>query len=184
MQKDFVIDEKKLKQLASDFNISKDSCRKLFELYKDVVSKKIRTQYLAHIIRSMELEMRRITGNGLFVIKCMPMEKSTVREAVGKYHENRFFIIYFNSSLPEEKKRIVLAHELGHLFLVAIAVHQWDKGSLKKYYGEGHYMEPLASLFGIFIIAAKNDFYQKEAIKYVKNVTWKGLVDDFLGLRK
>lgn len=181
MSKEFVINKIKIKQLAKEFNIGEKICFELFKSYKEDVSDKIKTQYLAHIIRSMELKMREITKNDLFVIKCEPIENSIIKEAVGKYHKNHCFIIYFNSNLGPVKQRIVLAHELGHLFWVAIA-NIFDKNV-----NEEHEMEPLASLFGVFTIAAKNDFYQNyqnEAIEYAKNTSWNGLINDFLKLEK
>jgi len=187
MINDFVIDKKKLKQLANKFSINEDSCEILFGLYENSVSKSIRTQYLAHIIRSLELSMREMTGNKLFAINCVPMPKEKIiRNAQGRYNEGLCFIIYFNKDLPEYEKRNVIAHELGHLFMVAFANQQFRRNAqLRKMYGDGNKMEPLASLFGIFAIAAKNQFYQNDAPKCEAKITrhgWSGLVGDFLKL--
>lgn len=187
MINDFVIDKQKLKQLATKFNIKEDSCKKLFELYENFVSKNIRGQYLAHIIRSLELSMREMTGNKLFVINCVPMPKEKIiRNAQGRYNNGRFFIIYFNKDLPEPERRNAIAHELGHLFLVAFANHQFKANKqLNKMYGDGNKMEPLASLFGVFTIAAKNQFYQNDAPICINNITtkgWNGLLNDFMKL--
>ncbi len=185
---DFVIDKQKLKQLADKFNIKENSCNALFKLYEDSVSKSIRTQYLAHIIRSLELSMREMTGNRLFAINCVPMPKEKIiRNAQGRYNEGLCFIIYFNKDLPEYEKRNAIAHELGHLFMVAFANDQLFKiyTQSKKMYGDGNDMEPLASLFGFFAIAAKNQFYQNDAPTCAKNITahgWNGLLNDFLKL--
>ncbi|GBU25024.1 hypothetical protein R83H12_01663 [Fibrobacteria bacterium R8-3-H12] len=189
MINDFVIDEQKLKQLATEFGIKKDTCKGLFNLYENSVSKSIRAQYLAHIIRSLELSMREMTGNKLFVINCVPMPKeSIIRNAQGRYNSGRFFIIYFNKDLPEPERRNAIAHELGHLFMVAFANHQFKgKVQSKKMYGDGNKMEPLASLFGFFAISAKNQFYQNDAPTYMKNIAtkgWSGLLNDFLNLSK
>jgi len=186
MINDFVIDKQKLKILAAKFNIKEDNCKWLFELYENSVSKSIREQYLAHIIRSLELSMRKMTGNKLFVINCVPMENS-FRNAIGKYNEGYCFIIYFNKNLPEYEKRNAIAHELGHLFMVAFANDLLFKkySQSKKIYGDGHDMEPLASLFGVFVIAAKNKFYQNDAPVFIQHIArhgWDGLLNDFLNL--
>jgi len=187
MINDFIIDKQKLKQLAVIFNINEDSCKKLFDLYENSVSKSIREQYLAHIIRSLELSMRKMTGNKLFAINCVPMPKgSIIRNAQGRYNKGLCFIIYFNKDLPEYEKRNAIAHELGHLFMVAFANQQFGiNRQLKKMYGDGNDMEPLASLFGVFVIAAKNQFYQNDALACKKKITahgWNGLINDFMKL--
>ncbi len=176
MMDDFVIDEQKLKQLADRFNIEEDICKTLFKLYEDSVSKNIKAQYLAHIIRSLELSMRKMTGNELFVIKCVPMPKKNIIQNVqGRYNEGLCFIIYFNEDLLEYEKRSAVAHELGHLFMVALANEHFKRNP--------QLSEPLASLFGIFAIASKNQFYQNDALTYAKNIDaqgWDGFLDDFL----
>lgn len=187
MINDFVIDGSKIKQLAVKFSIEENNCKKLFELYENSVSKSIKAQYLAHIIRSLELSMRKMTGNKLFAINCVPMPKgSIIRNAQGRYNEGLCFIVYFNEDLQEQEKRNAIAHELGHLFMVAFANQQFKTNKrLNKMYGDGHDMEPLASLFGVFAMAAKNQFYQNEALVCEKKITahgWDGLINDFLKL--
>jgi hypothetical protein len=184
MKRDFVIDGQKLKQLANNFGITESSCKNLFQIYEASVSKSIKTQYLAHIIRSIESSMREMTGNKLFTIKCVPMSMpKNFRNAQGRYNSGFCFIIYFNENLQEHEKRNAIAHELGHLFMVEFANQQFKK--TKKIYGVSHNMEPLASLFGVFAIAAKNQFYQNDAPVCIKRITaqgWNGLVNDFLQL--
>jgi len=189
MIKDFVVNGQKLKQLANNFGITESSCKALFEIYEDSVSKSIKVQYLAHIIRSIESSMREMTRNKLFTIKCVPMSMpKNFRNALGRYYSGLCFIIYFNENLQEHEKRNAIAHELGHLFWLEFANQQFKKNKqLRKMYGEGHNMEPLASLFGVFAIAAKNQFYQNDAPVCITRITaqgWNGLVNDFLQLKK
>jgi hypothetical protein len=188
MATDFVIDGQKIKQLAKDFGITEDSCKGLFKIYEDSVSKTIKVQYLAHIIRSIELSMMEITGNKLFTIKCVPMlMPKGFRNAQGRYNSGYCFIIYFDKTLSEYGRRNAIAHELGHLFWLEFANKQFKENKqLNKMYGEGHNMEPLASLFGVFVIAAKNNFYQNDAPECISRITaqgWNGLVNDFIRLK-
>ncbi|GHV13073.1 hypothetical protein AGMMS49938_06950 [Fibrobacterales bacterium] len=184
MPDEFKIDNSKLEKLAKkfktkdSFSLSSASCKKLFNLYSEVITERIRRQHLAHIIRSLESYLQEKTGNSLFTIKCYAVDLPFGDNTQGHYRKGRCFDIYYNKSLSEDEVRICLSHELGHLFLEAYSYMQ--KG--KKLYEDAASMEPLSSLFGIFTIASKNDFYQNEANSCINGETFNGLVDKFLSL--
>ena len=145
--------DNKLKPLRIDtknkiielFGIKESSINDYVELYNTITD--IPYQYLAHIIRTLETYIRQKDGFGYFRITCTPsknMERSAENLAAGFYNEKRSYDIYYDECLPELQKRVVIAHELGHLFFIM---------EFKKDTTDMH--EPLSSLFGIIAMLHK-----------------------------
>ena len=172
---DFTITDKILSQIANDYELDEDIVKKIHKLYKNVNSE-ITQQYLAHIIRTMEEYLRKLPGNEMFYIRCLPIDETfeNIGIAESYYNKNRLFIIYYHPQTEEKQLRIQLAHELGHLFLIELLNAKKDKD----FFDVKTDTEPLATILGIFIIFDKNDFYHNKTVAF-KHKTSDEILKDF-----
>jgi hypothetical protein len=159
---DFSITDSLLAEIASCFNIPKDLVSNIHTLHKDIVNG-MKQQYLAHVIRTIEDRLRSLPGNEMFRIICSPVKGSEMSTGIAsaRYYKNRYFAIYYHPKTEEKQLRVMLAHELGHLFLV-----EMFNASLKKDYDENTLMEPVPTVFGVFTILDKNDFYYSKTAPF------------------
>jgi hypothetical protein len=139
----------------------------------------ITNQYLAHIIRSMESYLRITTGNQLFRIVCEP-SLGGLDMGSAQYFYKKFFVVHFNPAMPEKELRVYLAHELGHLFIIAIVNDARDP---RKRLAADADIEPLSSIFGMFTMAGKNDFYRNIQGSSLNHSSWDEMIGSFLSLK-
>ncbi|GHU48930.1 hypothetical protein FACS1894200_06840 [Spirochaetia bacterium] len=178
---DFVIDDKKKDIIADAFNVKRESVDSVYQLFLEIAGC-IKYQYLAHIMRAMEVYFRDKTRNPLFVIICKPYGKQVKNQmdCSANYYTGRRFVIFYNPAIDDRKRRVYIAHELGHLFLIAMRdIATKDK---RKDVYEGT-TEPLSSIFGIFTISDKNDFYKNIDDCEINHANWKAVLDDFLDIK-
>ncbi|MDR2602328.1 MAG: hypothetical protein LBC53_07755 [Spirochaetaceae bacterium] len=173
---EFKITPEKKKELAKVFNTNIETVNLLEKVYSEL---DITSQYLAHVIRSMESSMRKITGNQLFSIVCEP-SLSGANIGSAQYFYKRFFVVHFNPAMPEKELRIYLAHELGHLFITAIVNYTNDPSKRRV---SDKDMEPLSSIFGVFTMADKNDFYRNVKEAPINHSSWNEMIESFLSLK-
>ena len=167
----FKLDDKKIDYIAKTFDVSKESVEKVRSLYEDV-SHNIKTQYLAHVIRTVEQNIRKVIKKQSFQINCIPLEGVDMKFGTAKYYKEKAFMIYYDPSLDEKQLRIIIAHELGHLILAV---------SLKREYDAA--IEPLSSIFGILTILEKNEFYEEKNFPF-QHDGWQNIVNDFRTLEE
>jgi hypothetical protein len=170
--RDFSVTDDKLNQIAKDFGVEEDAVRKIFANYQKL-SEKMKTQYLAHAIRSVEAYVREKQNAPFFTIFCKPMSADAPELGIGSaiYQPKQFFSMMFHPRMEEKQLRICLAHELGHLFIIASSDRHYDDIT-----------EPLSSIFGIFTILEKNDFYANRTSNFL-HPSWQSVVKDFLLLK-
>jgi hypothetical protein len=178
--REFEITPERLKDRAQSFGITDSSVEDLYAIYK-ALNTEIKNQYLAHIIRAMEGYLRKETKNEFFRIICEPSLRASDPRPVGcaQYFHRRFFVIHFNPSIDERQLRVCLAHELGHLFLLEIVNKHLPPTGNRDVQSD---MEPLSSIFGIFTMADKNDFYQNTNNSTRNHTSWDELKGDFKAL--
>ena len=164
--------ELKIKFIAEKFKTNEKTVESLFSKYVALLPR-MKEQYLAHVMRSLEAYLREKCNAPLFVITCKPSSDNPAMKGGGcaSYKKGQFFNIVYDSKLDAKQVRIVIAHELGHLFWIAIA---------NKEYEENH--EPLSSIFGIFTIFDKNDFYADKTVPF-QHDSWQDIVLDFSQLK-
>jgi Zn-dependent peptidase ImmA (M78 family) len=181
MAKEFEVTEEKLKTISKKFNVPLKTVRNVHTIFVETISG-VKNQYLAHIIRCMEAYCRNETKNPMFQINCFPLDADSPVLNVGcaQYFPKRFFSVFFHPRMEEKQLRVCLAHELGHLFFVELLNER--KLEAGKTYDQTTLTEPLSSIFGIFTIMEKNDFYQ-EHIQSLKHKTWDNIVEDFIHLQ-
>jgi hypothetical protein len=176
---EFTVDEAKLNRIAAVFSLKRQSVAALHQEYQKL-ARNMGGQYLAHIIRSMEIYIREKSGKPLFVINCAPFRiiVKGQKDACSHYHKDKRFVIYFNPNLSERDIRVLVAHELGHLFLQAM--YDIVDGKYVPRYEST--TEPLSSIFGIFTISDKNEFYRQAADSSRNHSNWEAILEDFLKL--
>lgn len=104
-------------------------------------------EYLAHLIRTMEIFVRDKKDKEYFRITVTPNSSNSGIESLAwaSYSGDWYsFDIYYDEKLDEVQKRVAIAHELGHLF--------YDVISEKNEQSE---RENLSTLFGIVAMLHK-----------------------------
>jgi len=180
----FCITEDKIDKIVSSYNnlginITKNEVQQIYAVFEKLTTN-IKGQYLAHITRVIENFFREMTQNPLFFIKYTPYshnEKKT--KCAAAFYSNRRFVIFYQSDLPEKELRVRLAHELGHLFILAVKEHNTLDKRISVF--EGH-TEPLSSIFGILTISDKNNFYANALNSDRNHKDWNSILSDFLAL--
>ena len=164
----FLINDEKILKIAKTFNVSKETVQKLHEEYSSL-NGRMKNQFLAHIMRSLEEYIRENCNAPLFRITCRASTNNPAIKGTGcaSYKKNLAFNIVYDSQMDAKQARVVIAHELGHLFAITV---------FNKDYKEKH--EPLSSIFGIFSILDKNDFYAEKTVPF-QHKSWEDVIADF-----
>ena len=172
---EFKINNDKLQFLSDLFNVDVTLIERIYDCYKQIQDG-MKEQYLSHVIRTMEYQLQELTGNPMFKITTekMPALKSKLDVGCASYIKGCCFSIYYDPNMTDKQLRICLAHELGHLYLIE---YLNNKGYNLN---EKDNTEPLSSIFGIFTILDKNDFYHNVKDKKLMHNTFKDLTRDFI----
>jgi len=111
----------------------------------------------------------------MFRIICTPIAEDSrdIGIASAHYYKGRFFAIYYHPKTDEKQLRIMLAHELGHLFLLELFYTSFGFN-----YNKETEIEPLSTIMGIFIILDKNEFYYNKTTPF-KHTTLDNVLNDF-----
>lgn len=170
----YKLDDSKIKDIAHNFGTDRDTVKKVKQIY-DPIAESMKHQYLAHVIRTVESEVRKVTHKEFFQIRCIPVSPNAdlVNFGSAQYFPGQLYLIFYHPEQDEKQLRILIAHELGHLVIETLAQSHNFKFKAS---------EPLSSIFGILTILDKNDFYENDALKYQHN-DWNDMLKDFLLLR-
>jgi Zn-dependent peptidase ImmA (M78 family) len=180
MSDEFVITDERISLIASTFNVNLDSVVKLHREFSNLADQ-IKDHYLAHICRVLEVFFKSKTGNKEFFIECKPYRINAPgqRGALSCYYHFHKFAILYDSNLPERDRRINIAHELGHLYLLARYYAETGIENEPKF---EQTTEPLCSIFGLFTISDKNHFYQSLQSSGRNHERWQNILEDFVQL--
>ena len=175
---DFTITDEIVAQITKQYNTTKERVENLRSFYGNFAND-MKRQYLAHVIRTMEERLRQVSGNEMFRIVCSPVDETSkvLGIASAQYYKKRYFAIYYHPKTDEKQLRVLLAHELGHLFLIELVNSTFDKQ-----YDEKTQIEPLATILGILTIFDKNDFYHNKTAPF-KHKSPDDILKDFSLLR-
>ena len=194
LKSEFKIDNVKIAKIAREFQQEEDLVKLLNKAY-GTFSPYLQEKYLAHVMRGMESYIRIMMKNNRFIIICEPYREDEFSEGQSQANttyypprvtirstdkQNSSFIINYNGKLPEKEKRDYIAHEIGHIFLVALRKNKdvsWGSKSIPN-------TEPLSSIFGIFTMSEKNDFYANYDFKLRNHDNWQELFDYFIKIHK
>ncbi|MDR1468107.1 MAG: hypothetical protein LBT00_02310 [Spirochaetaceae bacterium] len=172
---DFSVSEEIIAKISKQFSVPRKTVTGLHSFFNDI-TKGIKGQYLAHIIRTMEEKLRLFPGNEMFQIICSPVDAHGKQFGIASahYYKGRYFSIFYHPQTDDKQLRIMLAHELGHLFLVSY-LNELQKTA--EYNAESQ-TEPLSTILGIFTILDKNNFYHNK-IGPFKHRSVQEVLDDF-----
>jgi hypothetical protein len=174
---EFKVTSDKRQQMTSSFRTDMKTVNLLEKVFNNL---DIKNQYLAHIIRAMEDYIRRTTGNPLFRIICEP-SLGDLEIGSAQYFFEKFFTVHFNPKMSEKELRVYLAHELGHLFILAIVN---NNKTPRDRIPDDTDTEPLSSIFGVFTMASRNHFYRNvKDNTSLNNQTWTDMERAFLELK-
>lgn len=164
--------EEEIKELITEKfpSISREHITSTETEYSKIIAS-IPYQFLAHIIRTMEIYAQKKLNCPFFRITCSPIEIKDVAKglASGQYYENSSFDIVYDSKSDEIQTRVAISHELGHLFLILLHTQGNAAEDLRT--------EPLSTLFGIITMVHKridNNGKKKKCHKSDKDI-----VEDF-----
>jgi len=162
LKEEFEVTDEKLNDISKRFRVRKSDVKLLHRLFSDVING-VKSHYLVDIIRSMEAYLRKVTNNQSFQIRCEPTQYTTrMLHAVYTYYYPKNLIhIFFPPSMEEKQLRIRLACVLGHMFLKELDNNKKESG--EPLLSEKTLYESFSSIFGIFTIMDKNDFYTNQA---------------------
>jgi len=191
MSDEYKIDDAKINEIAKAFSIDKHIVEILYKAYLGF-SPYLEKQFLAHAMRGIECYFRKRMKNDRFIVICEPYKKGECSEnqsqASSYYYppktvircndkQNSSFIINYNEDLPEKELRDHIAHEIGHLFLLAAFDKEKDQGTN---INTEINTEPLSSIFGIFTMSERNDFYTNFDIAARNHKNWQEILASFL----
>jgi Zn-dependent peptidase ImmA (M78 family) len=161
----FDVDDGALSHISTEFNVDIALVKRIHNFFVSSING-MKDQYLAHIIRIMEIYIRQKTGSRFFQINCQPLDIQSKQLNVGcaQYLPKQSFTIFFHPRMDEKQLRVCLAHELGHLFLLEYANAQKENG--EPLLTDKTLTEPLSSIFGAFTILDKNKHYETCREKY------------------
>jgi len=177
MSDEFVIDKTRLEAISKAFGISIESVRDLHNEFVPL-EEQIKDHRLTHISRVLESYFKKLTRNNGFYIEYLPYMFHTARRrgAASLYNPFKKFIVCYDNTRPEREIRVNISHELGHLFLLAKSFHSVT-GEFKVKYGQS--LEPLSSIFGLFIVSNKNHYFENLHSTGQMHNDWQELLDDF-----
>ncbi len=110
---------------------------------KNYKEKKVELEKLENILNSKNYR--------LFVITLIPTTKSR-KNATTRIIKNNA-MIYYNNNLTEKEKRLLIAHELGHI--------------VEHFIFKNDSSENIASLFAFIAMLDKNKFYKEDSSNYI-----------------
>jgi hypothetical protein len=142
-------------------------------------SAEIQGQYLAHVMRGIECSFRKKLDNSRFIVTCEPYSKYSAgqKNSSADYYRGNNFVINSKGDMQEKEIHAYIAHEIGHLFLLARKdIAEKDKRK-NMYVGT---TEPLSSIFGIFTVSEKTAFYANYDFKPRNYQNWQEIFDAFL----
>ncbi len=155
MRLPFTIKEEDITAIANTFNEREETVRILAKDFANTVKERISREFLSHVVSSLEKMAREVTGNQLFIIELKPLTDGH-NVFSSKYSPKRFFTVYYPKDMEPKQKRVGIAHELGHLYVLL----------LLKLPDVSEKDENLCSIFSILTIADRCQFYKKESAAY------------------
>jgi Zn-dependent peptidase ImmA (M78 family) len=199
MTDEFKIDDAKLDKISLAFGAEKNTVETLYKAYCQF-SPNLKGQFLAHVMRGIECYFRKMMKNNRFIVICEPYKEGEFydgqKQASAYYYppksvvrfydkQNSSFIINYNKDLSEKDLRDYISHEIGHLFWVATFDAKKDKiRNMPEDINAEMMTEPLSSIFGIFTMSEKNDFYANYDSSARNHKSWQELLDSFIKIHR
>jgi len=143
-----------------------ESILHLFYEFEDFYEE-VRTQHLASVMRTLELYIRRAIRNPDFKII---WKEADLNIGVGFFwNDLNKCAIAVPKKMDEKEARIIVAHELGHMFCKIIFT-RYKSGTLLN---DKELMQKMANAICIFILSERTNFYEKKS----KNMRFNDIDD-------
>jgi len=185
---EFKINNQKLKKISEKFQIDEVNLKKIYDAYLEF-SLYLKKQFLAHVMRGIECYIREHVKDSRFIVVCEPYKELdpvnkpassvfyTPKIPVRSAYRGSFVIHYDKKLLDdgnEKKLRDYIAHEIGHLLLRKLnkgLFEHWNTNNASPI------DEKSSSIFGIFTMSEKNDFYVN--CETLNHSSWQELFEHF-----
>jgi len=164
-------------KIRKEWAISFETISRYESFFNDIIKPEIKTNYLSHLVASVEnmvnsrkmkemlsaaetvgfhnvSQLRSFLASKtyrLYSIMLVPVNLK--RKATTRYHPYGA-IIYYNSCFEEKIKRILIAHEIGHIVNKELIENTEDS-------------EQTANLFAYIAMDDKNKFYSRECERFI-----------------
>jgi hypothetical protein len=160
-------------KISKEWGVTEETISKYSAFFSNVIKPVIRSNYLSHLVTTVEnmvndkrikdflakieggnVDFKNLLGSRtfrLYSIMIVPIDLK--RRATTRYHPSGA-IIYYNSCYEEKIKRILIAHEIGHIVNKELMKDSSDS-------------EQTANLFAFIAMDDKNKFYTEECKKFV-----------------
>jgi Zn-dependent peptidase ImmA (M78 family) len=163
-------------KISKEWGVSHEIIGRYTSFYADTIRPIIKTNYLSHLVTTVEnmvndrrmekvlksavvaenvdvVHLRGILATKTFRLYSIILEPVDLkRRATTRYHPSGA-IIYYNSCYEEKTKRILIAHEIGHIVNKELLENTVDT-------------EQMANLFAYIAMHDKNKFYMEECEKF------------------
>jgi len=164
-------------KIRNEWAISSEIINRYESFFYDIIRPIIRTNYLSHLVATIENmvnnrrmdkilsiantaelgdvnQLRNFLASKTFrLYSIILVPVNLKRRATTRYHPSGA-IIYYNSCYEEKTKRILIAHEIGHIVN-------------KELMGNTEDSEQTANLFAYIAMYDKNQFYSEECGKFI-----------------
>ncbi|MBQ0165504.1 MAG: hypothetical protein KBT02_00165 [Treponema sp.] len=127
-------------KIQKDFKVKADAVEACQKSYNKIIGH-VPYEYLAHLVRTMEIFVRDQEHKEYFRITLTPNQSvESIKDLAWGIYMGDSYDIFYDDSVDDVQKRIAIAHELGHLFYDVITAR--DKDKIKD-------RETASTLFGI-----------------------------------
>ena len=125
--------------ISREFSTTSAAVKACTDSYNKILSQSP-YEYLAHLIRTMEIFVRNQKNKDYFRITVTPNDSTSDIESLAwaSYSGDWYsFDIYYDMKLDEIQKRVAIAHELGHLFydVISETAEQAERETLSTLFG-------------------------------------------------
>ena len=177
----FELDQNRIEKIAEKFDVKKTDVERFHGLYRDKIMPLVENQYLAHLCRALEDYHREKGEHDSFTIrlKSIPTKKRCygrvqyIKKREGKSPQ---YLVHFYDNIDVLKKRVIISHELGHI-LCALTLKNLKNSKFDP--NDIEHAEPLSSLFGLFALMERAEFYKEKSPEYTHNNSFEELLNDF-----
>jgi predicted SprT family Zn-dependent metalloprotease len=170
----FKLTDELIEAISSTFELPREAVRKIYNEYNTKINSLMPQQYLGHSIRSMEqfvhdkkrkeAKKRNEKAKFFFQIRCNGY-KGCPRPTYFMYNET--FVIFYPSTLDEKEVRMIIAHELGHLF--------FNTKERNTHHDE---LEAVANVFGYLLLLGRNNFYSSKKDPF-EGYSWRQTMKEY-----
>lgn len=170
------IDPLDIKKISDSLNLNKKYINYIINDFNNILQPVIEKNYLSHLISAIEniindkikeklklriekeeeeskikelLRLIEAKYFRLFPILLKPFPNVTKKNALSFDIKTGGAIILYNNTLEDKQKRLLIAHELGHLYMKYVSTKKTEKE-----------LEKVVTAFSILAILDKDDFYR------------------------